>query len=174
MTHNFYDPQLFKKVVPANTMTAFGAVEHAGIGEGPTVVALHGALGGWDQGLIFVQTIGQPGYRYIAMSRPGYLGTPLSSGKSSEQQSDLFASLLDTLHVHTTTYPLEDLSVPVLVVHGTEDRLVRFEANAKMYEARVPDVELVSIDGGEHEAMFTHRNTVRPKVIEFMQHHFGA
>jgi fermentation-respiration switch protein FrsA (DUF1100 family) len=61
-----------------------------------------------------------------------------------------------------------------LIVHGTDDQLVPFEANAKMYKTRVPNAELLSIDGGEHVAIFTHRNMVRPKVIEFMQHHFKA
>src|SRR5262249_7644396 len=33
----------------------------------------------------------------------------------------------------TATYPLESLNVPVLIVHGTEDRLVPFSVHAKMY-----------------------------------------
>jgi pimeloyl-ACP methyl ester carboxylesterase len=278
-------------------MTDMGAVEYVEIGDGPVVVALHGAMGGWDQSLILAQTIGDSDYRYIAMTRPGYLGTPMSSGKNSEQQGDLIASLLDTLSVtkagviavsgggpaavqfglrhparctglvlvstcadkvntpipfsfkvmkylarwsffanrfrkkaeqdleavakrsirdpeilartvndndtwplfttmllstfdrmgqrikgtendikisHTTTYSLENLNVPVLIVHGTEDQLVPFETNSKIYKTRVPNAELLSIEGGEHVAIFTHRNMVRPKVIEFMQHHFKA
>ena len=73
-----------------------------------------------------------------------------------------------------TTYPLEDLNVPVLVVHGTEDRLVPFEKHAKRYESRVANAELLAVDGGEHVAIFTHRGIVRPKVIEFMRRHFKA
>jgi len=56
-------------------------------------------MGGYDQSLILAQTIGTAGYRYIAMSRPGYLGTPISSGKSPEQQGDLIAALLDSLGI---------------------------------------------------------------------------
>jgi len=74
----------------------------------------------------------------------------------------------------TTTYPLEELNVPVLIVHGTQDQLVPFEVHAKMFEARVPNVELLAVDGGEHVAIFTHRNMVRTKVIDFMQRHFTA
>ena len=74
----------------------------------------------------------------------------------------------------TTTYPLENLNVPVLIVHGTEDQLVPFEKNAKMYKTRAPNADLLSVEGGEHVAIFTHRNIVRPKVIEFMQRHFKA
>lgn len=297
MTYNLHDSQLSKKLESRKAMTALGAVEYVEIGDGPVVIALHGAMGGYDQSLILAQTIGDSDYRYIAMTRPGYLGTPMSSGKSSAQQGDLIASLLDTLSVtkagvmavsgggpaavqfglrhparctglvlvstcsdkvntpipfsfkvmkylarwswfadrfrkkaeqdleavakrsirdpeilartindadtwplfttmllstfdrmgqriegtendieisHTATYPLENLNVPVLIVHGTEDQLVPFEAHAKRYTTRVPNAELLSIDGGEHVVIFTHRNLIRPKVIEFMQHHFKA
>jgi len=69
----------------------------------------------------------------------------------------------------TETYPLEDLDAPVLIIHGTRDPLVEFEVQAKMFEARLPKVELLAVDGGEHVAIFTHRNMVRAKVMEFFQ-----
>jgi len=73
----------------------------------------------------------------------------------------------------TATYPLENLTVPVLIIHGTQDKIVPFEANAKLYEARVPNVELLAVEGGEHVAIFTHRTLVRTKVNEFMQRFFS-
>jgi hypothetical protein len=148
MEYNFKDALLSSKLIPKTEKTALGVVEYVEIGEGPVVVALHGAMGGWDQNVILAQTIGDMGYRYIAMTRPGYLGTPMRSGKSPEQQGDLIAALLDTL--------------------------VPFETHAKMYKARVPNAELLSVDGGEHVAIFTHRHWVRPKVIEFMNQYFKA
>jgi len=72
----------------------------------------------------------------------------------------------------TATYPLENLNVPVLIVHGTRDQLVEFEVHAKMFEARLPNAELLPVDGGEHVAIFTHRNMVRAKVTEFFRRHF--
>jgi pimeloyl-ACP methyl ester carboxylesterase len=74
----------------------------------------------------------------------------------------------------TATHPLENLDVPVLIVHGSQDRLVEFAVHAKIYESRVPNAELFAIDGGEHVAIFTHRKSVRAKVNEFMQHHFST
>lgn len=44
----------------------------------------------------------QPGYRYVAVSRPGYLGTPLRSGRSPQEQADVFAAALDALGIGTT------------------------------------------------------------------------
>ena len=297
MSYDLYDPKLVNHVVPQTAKTALGVVEYVDVGEGPAVVAIHGAMGGCDQSLFLAQTIGAPGYRYLAISRPGYLGTPMRSGKSPAQQADLIAALLDTLGIakagvmgvsgggpsalefglrhpdrchglvlvstcadkvdnkipfaftlmkflarwpgfaayfrrkaasdlvatanrsirdpdilartvndaetwplfstmmlstydrmgqriagtendihitRTATYPLEKLAVPVLVVHGTADQLVQYDVHATMYARRVPHAELLTVEGGEHVAIFTHRTLVRAKVTAFMQSHFTA
>jgi pimeloyl-ACP methyl ester carboxylesterase len=87
------------EAVPRLVSTPLGPVEYAEFGEGPAVLALHGALGGYDQGLILARAVGIPGFRYIAVSRPGYLGTPMSSGVLPESEAELLVHLLDTLEV---------------------------------------------------------------------------
>jgi pimeloyl-ACP methyl ester carboxylesterase len=99
LTFVFKDPQLSGKLSPKTVVTALGVVEFAEIGEGPVVVAIHGAMGGYDQSLVLAQTIGNSDFRYIAISRPGYLGTPMGSGGTTEQQGDLVAALLDALGI---------------------------------------------------------------------------
>ena len=84
---------------PAVIDTRLGTVECAAYGDGPAVLCLHGAMGGYDQGLILADTLGESGYRYLAPSRPGYLGTPLSRGRSPEAQADLYAAVLDSLGI---------------------------------------------------------------------------
>jgi pimeloyl-ACP methyl ester carboxylesterase len=70
-------------------------------------------------------------------------------------------------------YPLEDLKVPVLVVHGTKDPMLPFDSHAREYARRAPNVELLAVEGGEHVAIFTHQNEVRPGVADFMQRYFS-
>lgn len=96
---SFRDPQLSNKIQPLSAGTSQGRVEYADFGRGKTVVTLHGAMGGYDQSLILAHVIGGAEYRYLAVSRPGYLGTPINSGKTPEQQGDLIAALLDALSV---------------------------------------------------------------------------
>lgn len=87
------------------TETSRGVVQHTDGGDGPAFLALHGGMGGYDQSLILAEALlgKAPGCRVIALSRPGYLGTPRSSGNSSaEDQADLFAALLDTLGIEKT------------------------------------------------------------------------
>jgi pimeloyl-ACP methyl ester carboxylesterase len=90
---------VLRDAAPRLLTTESGPVEYAEFGAGPAVLALHGALGGHDQGLILARAGGVPGFRYIAVSRPGYLGTPMSSGPLPESEADLLASLLDALRV---------------------------------------------------------------------------
>jgi len=72
------------------------------------------------------------------------------------------------------SFPLEKIDVPVLVVHGTADRVVPFAQNWQSRAARVPGAELLAIDGGEHVSIFTHRVEARARVSRFLQSHTPA
>lgn len=88
---------------PARIETALGAVECAQFGAGPAVLALHGVMGGCDQGLMLARAAlgGAAGIRVVSVSRPGYLGTPLGTARSPERQADLWAALLDRLGIQS-------------------------------------------------------------------------
>src|SRR4051812_12908185 len=51
--------------------TRCGLIEYAVRGQGPAVLIVHGAGGGFDQGLLFAEPIAQAGFRAIAVSRFG-------------------------------------------------------------------------------------------------------
>lgn len=282
---------------PSMLMTRRGPVELVSLGEGPAVLALHGAMGGHDQSLLLARTLGEAGYRYVALSRPGYLGTPLTAGREPEEQADLYADVLDRLGIRraavmavsgggpsaihfalrqpdrccglvlasttggrveerlplafhllpllarlpgferrareraerdpegnarrafrdprqvarlladpdawalyrdlarTTSarmaerlagtandvrvtrerdYELERVAVPTLVVHGTRDPHVPFERHGKVLAARIPGAQLVALEGGEHAAIFTHREEARARVTAFLRAHAAS
>jgi pimeloyl-ACP methyl ester carboxylesterase len=85
--------------VPRTAPTACGPVEYAERGLGEPMLSVHGTLGGWDQGLVAAEPLRVNGFRIIAPSRPGYLGTPLSTGRTFAQQGDALAALLDALRI---------------------------------------------------------------------------
>lgn len=87
-------------VYPSQTIkTAYGPVEYAIRGEGPVVLIAHGGPGGYDQALVLGELFRKNGFKIIAPSRPGYLGTPLQFGKTAEGQGDFMDALLDTLKI---------------------------------------------------------------------------
>jgi 2-hydroxy-6-oxonona-2,4-dienedioate hydrolase len=79
--------------------TPCGAIEYAAVGEGEPVLVVHGAGGGFDQGLDIGVGLIERGYRVIAPSRFGYLRTPLTGDASAAAQADAHACLLDALGI---------------------------------------------------------------------------
>jgi pimeloyl-ACP methyl ester carboxylesterase len=280
--------------MPGSVNTVIGPVECEISGNGPVLLSLHGGMGGWDQGQILARALGAlpDGFRVVAVSRPGYLGTPQASGSTPEEQADLFAALLDALDIEKafavavsaggpsaiqfalrhpgrckglilvscctghmavppelvkrlpflrlmarfswltalmrwrtkrnparssirsiadeelrnrtlahpeaglllqalrtsvfdnmaarldgtindmrqfealTSLPLERLVVPVLVVHGTGDRVVPF-AHGEQIAKAASRAELMAIEGGEHVAVFTHLDAIRARAADF-------
>jgi pimeloyl-ACP methyl ester carboxylesterase len=81
------------------THTRLGPIEHSDDGDGPALMTLHGGMGGCDQSLLLARALvpDLATRRVIAVSRPGYLRTPLASGPTVEDSADLYAALLDSL-----------------------------------------------------------------------------
>lgn len=78
--------------------TRCGPLEYAAAGGGPPVLIVHGAGGGFDQGLAFGAPLADR-FHIIAMSRFGYLRTPLPQNASAQAQADAHACLLDVLDI---------------------------------------------------------------------------
>jgi pimeloyl-ACP methyl ester carboxylesterase len=79
--------------------TRHGPIEYTAWGEGPPVLVVHGAGGGYDQGISIARAYGGEGFRWISLSRFGYLRTPLPTAASTAAQADAFAGLLDVLGI---------------------------------------------------------------------------
>ena len=76
-----------------------GVLEYARSGEGSPVLVIHGAGGGFDQGLLIAETFTGEGFQQIAPSRFGYLGSALPRDASTAAQADAFVDLLDALNI---------------------------------------------------------------------------
>jgi 2-hydroxy-6-oxonona-2,4-dienedioate hydrolase len=79
--------------------TTAGPIEYAEKGAGIPLLSIHGAGGGYDQGLANVGDLVGAGVRVIAPSRFGYLGTPVPADASDAAQADAHAALLAVLNV---------------------------------------------------------------------------
>lgn len=257
-----------------------------------TILTVHGAMGGYEQSDLLGKAVGPDGYRYIAVSRPGYLRTPLAGRQSPEAQADLFAALLDVIEIRNvfilaisgggysalhfalrhpercralilcsttgekntvpipfaftvmkviaripflvtllrnrflknieksvkrsithsdiaerlindeqmlryykaltlstmdhmaqriqgtvndirvtqnTEYPLEKITTPTLVIHGSDDPVVPYNDHGKKLAERIPGAQVCLAKRGEHMAIFTHNEQVREVVLAFLE-----
>jgi 2-hydroxy-6-oxonona-2,4-dienedioate hydrolase len=81
--------------------TRCGPIEYQEAGTGIPLLMVHGSGGGHDQGMEFAGKLVQRGIRVIAMSRFGYLRTPMPADASPAAQADAHVCLLDALGIGT-------------------------------------------------------------------------
>ena len=79
--------------------TRCGPIEYQEAGVGVPLLAVHGSGGGHDQGMAFAGGLASQGIRVIAMSRFGYLRTPMPADASAAAQADAHVCLLDALGI---------------------------------------------------------------------------
>lgn len=133
--------------------TKCGPIEYASRGEGPPLLVVHGAGGGFDQGLMLGESF--PGFRVIAMSRFGYLRTPLPLDASAEAQAGAHACLLDALGV--------DRAVVVAVSAGAPSTLQFCLRHSDRCAAMVL---LVPLTWGERSSAAAEPSPVRRFVVD--------
>ena len=124
--------------------TSCGSIEHAEAGSGRPLLVVHGAGGGFDQGM----ELGRPladRFRIIAMSRFGYLRTPLPRDASAEAQADAHAALLDALETERASIIGASAGAPSALQFALRhsdrtERLVLFVPAAYVPRDRGPSV----------------------------------
>ena len=79
--------------------TRCGLIEYQEAGTGVPLLAIHGSGGAYDQGMAFAGVLADQGIRVIAMSRFGYLRTPMYTDGSAAAQADAHVCLLDALGI---------------------------------------------------------------------------
>lgn len=112
--------------------TDYGDVEYVSWGAGPAVLVVHGAGGGFDQGRLLAETLGGAGFRWIAVSRFGYLGSDLPEDPSVPAQARAFEGLLDQLEIDT---------VHILAMSGGVPPALKF---AELFPSRTGRMVLLS------------------------------
>jgi pimeloyl-ACP methyl ester carboxylesterase len=67
-------------------------------------------------------------------------------------------------------YPLEQITVPALVVHAVNDPIMPFGMGE--YSARsIPDARFLKMETGGHFTSVTHREEILPVVLDFLDRH---
>ena len=80
--------------------TDCGPIEYAQTGNGYPVLMVHGAMGGFDQGVWLAHSFGvDSDYQIISISRFGYLRSPLPANANLDLQADAYARLMDALGI---------------------------------------------------------------------------
>ena len=112
--------------------TRHGRIEYVRWGDGPPVLVIHGAGGGFDQGRLLADAVGGAGFQFVSVSRFGYLGSNLPADPSPAAQAEAFADLLDHLGIS---------KVSILAMSGGVPPALKF---AEIYPDRADRMVLLS------------------------------
>jgi non-heme chloroperoxidase len=64
---------------------------------------------------------------------------------------------------------LPKIDVPTLVVHGTEDRILPYEATAARLPGLIDNLKLVTVEGGPHNIGWTYPDEVNQALLDFLK-----
>jgi non-heme chloroperoxidase len=69
---------------------------------------------------------------------------------------------------------LAAISIPVLIIHGDQDRLLPYEATGRRLPALLKDTRSTVITGGPHAIIWTHADEVNQALLGFIGHRAPA
>jgi non-heme chloroperoxidase len=109
----------------------------------------------------------------------------LDGSRVSDQawQNSFYVAISASAHaaLRCVTACLEDfrgdlatITVPVLVIHGDEDRVLPYEATSRRLPALLKNSRSVTIAGGPHAIIWTHADEVSQALVDFIGHLGGA
>ncbi|MEE9095152.1 alpha/beta fold hydrolase [Pseudarthrobacter phenanthrenivorans] len=61
-----------------------------------------------------------------------------------------------------------NITVPALIVHGTEDRILPIGATGREFTKRLPTAEYVEIEGAPHGMLWTHSGEINEILLRFL------
>jgi pimeloyl-ACP methyl ester carboxylesterase len=175
------------------TQTSFGTLEYALMGEGEPMLIVHGAAGGFDQGMDMTGSMAGRGYRLIVPSRFGYLRSTMPDNPTTAMQADAYVQLLDHLGIDKVVvvgisaggwsslqfairhpercralpYPIEKIACPVLAISAEDDRFGT-ASRAKYIAASVPDGRTIIFPTGGHALVGHYADALR-EITSFLQ-----
>jgi non-heme chloroperoxidase len=65
---------------------------------------------------------------------------------------------------------LAEISIPVLVIHGDQDRVLPYQATGSRLPALLKNARSTVIAGGPHAIIWTHADEVNQALLDFIGH----
>ena len=105
----------------------------------------------------------------------------LGGNRVSDQawQNSFYAAISASANaaLHCVSACLEDfrgdlaaIGVPVLVIHGEQDRVLPYEATSRRLPAMLKNARSIVIAGGPHSIIWTHADEVNEAMLDFIGH----
>jgi pimeloyl-ACP methyl ester carboxylesterase len=63
---------------------------------------------------------------------------------------------------------IDESGIPVLIVHGTHDRILPIDATGREFTKRLPNARYVEIEGAPHGFLWTHADEISDLLVKFL------
>jgi non-heme chloroperoxidase len=63
---------------------------------------------------------------------------------------------------------LPKIDVPILIIHGDNDRILPYGATAKLLPDKIKDSRLVTLEGAPHGIPWTHADEINKELLQFI------
>jgi non-heme chloroperoxidase len=63
---------------------------------------------------------------------------------------------------------IDESGIPVLIVHGTHDRILPIDATGREFTKRLPNARYVEIEGAPHGFLWTHADEISELLVKFL------
>ena len=74
----------------------------------------------------------------------------------------------DLMQYSNLSLPIDKISAPTLIIHGTADTNVNF-SHGELLATTIPNAKFHVIEGGDHMMPFTHEEEVQEVIAEFLE-----
>lgn len=108
----------------------------------------------------------------FAAAHPEHVEDDLRVGRAQPQHPEGQRRQWEAIQGWDAYDRLPNLQVPTLVLHGTDDQLIDAE-NARVTASRVPDAELVLLEGAGHLYHSEQPDRADEVVLDFIRRHAG-
>ena len=65
---------------------------------------------------------------------------------------------------------LATISIPILIIHGDQDRVLPYQATGSRLPALLKNTRAIVITGGPHAIIWTHADEVNQALLDFISH----
>ena len=117
----------------------------------------------------FLETFGKGFFGVSALHHP--VSTAVLDWNQSLALPASLQGTLDCVRSFSQTDFREDLkkiAVPVLIIHGKDDKTVPFEASGERTAKLMPSATLKAYDGAPHGLFITHKDRLNQDLLEFL------
>lgn len=99
----------------------------------------------------------------------GVIDSSFDVAANASAYASVAAIITWTTDFRSDVKTIADYGMPVMILHGTHDRVLPIDATARPFHAMLPDADYVEIEGAPHGLLWTYSDEVNDALLRFLK-----